>query len=134
MKHYFHQDGFSLIELMIVVAIIGILTAVALPTYQNYIQRARFAEVIASVEPFKIAIAIAIQEGQTFAELSSGTGNIPSSPEATKNLANLVVDNGVITALSTEAAGNATYILTPSADGSHWEVSGTCLAAHLCRS
>lgn len=129
---FFSQRGFSLIELMIVVAIIGILTAIALPSYQHYTERARFAEVMAAAEPFKTAVALALQEGASSAYLSNGNYGIPESPITTKNLASVEVNNGVIVATSTEIAGGASYILKPSADGSHWTVDGTCLKTNLC--
>lgn len=55
------QKGFTLIELMIVVAIIGILAAVALPAYQNYSNRAASAELVLAITPIKTAIELAIQ-------------------------------------------------------------------------
>ncbi|MFN3162162.1 MAG: prepilin-type N-terminal cleavage/methylation domain-containing protein [Pseudohongiellaceae bacterium] len=55
------QQGFTLIELMIVVAIIGILAAVALPAYQNYSNRAAFSELVLAVTPRKTAVELAIQ-------------------------------------------------------------------------
>ena len=55
------QKGFTLIELMIVVAIIGILAAVALPAYQNYSNRAAFSELVLAVTPLKTAVELAIQ-------------------------------------------------------------------------
>jgi len=129
-----NHSGFSLIELMIVVTIIGILTAIALPSYQNYTQRARFAEVMIAAEPFKIAIALALQRGVTLSDLNTGTNGIPSSPPTTKNLASLSVENGIITAISTDAAGKASYILKPNIEGNTWTIEGSCLTTGLCNS
>lgn len=52
------QSGFTLIELMIVVAIVAILAAIALPAYQTYTKRAKFSEVIAAIGPAKTAIEV----------------------------------------------------------------------------
>lgn len=127
-----YQIGFSLIELMIVVAIIGILTVIAIPSYQNYTQRARFAEVIASTAPFKTAVALALQQGAPLAELTLGAYGIPAPPDATKNLASIQVDKGTIIATGTTIVDESTYILKPNKDGSQWTISGTCVAAGLC--
>jgi type IV pilus assembly protein PilA len=128
------QKGFSLIELMVVVAIIGILSVIAIPSYQSYTQRARFAEVISTTDAFKTAVALALQEGDSLSELTNGAHGIPASPNATKNLASIKVKNGVITSTSTAVAGAATYILKPNADGSEWTVEGTCVTSGLCNS
>lgn len=124
--------GFSLIELMIVVAIIGILAVVALPSYQIYTERARFSEVIAATEMFKTSVALALQEGANLSELTNGIHGIPPEPKSTKNLANIKVENGVITATGTELCHHASYILKPNSDGTTWAVSGTCLKNRLC--
>ncbi len=125
-------NGFSLIELMIVVAIIGILSVIAIPSYQTYTERARFAEVVSATSPFKLAIALALQQGFLPEELSPGKHGIPPALSGTKNLASITVSNGIITATSTKPAGDATLILTPTADGSVWTIEGTCLSKGLC--
>lgn len=126
-------SGFSLVELMIVVTIIGILAAIALPSYRDYVKRARFAEVIAATEPYKTAVALALQQGVALSELKNGVHGIPKKPEKTINLESIVVDKGVITATATPAAGDFTLILTPpEADEKAWSMGGTCKDAGMC--
>jgi type IV pilus assembly protein PilA len=124
--------GFSLIELMIVVSIVGILAMIAIPSYHHYTQRARFAEVIVATEPYKIAIAVALQTGTAITDLSLGTHDIPTAPKSTKNLASIQIENGIITATASDLADKATYLLKPNSDGSIWTVSGSCLKNGLC--
>jgi len=132
MKSHTSINGFSLIELMIVITIIGILASIAIPSYQKYTQRARFSEVIIASDPYKIAVATAIQEGIAIAELKNGKHGIPNKIHATKNLASIEVSNGVITAMGTELVNNATYILKPDSEGSYFAISGTCLNNGYC--
>src|SRR5947209_17920225 len=82
------QKGFTLIELMIVVAIIGILAAVALPAYQDYTIRAKMSEVILAMSSCRTSITEVYQSGPTTAPLSDGWGcEILTASQQTKYVA-----------------------------------------------
>jgi type IV pilus assembly protein PilA len=136
------QKGFTLIELMIVVAIVGILAAVALPAYQDYTTKARYAEVISVADSYKTAVSLCIQNlGGVTTGCSLGTNEIPATT-ATTYVASVGVTNGTIT-VTPNAVNNipatATYILVPTvnAGATRWSNVGSgCLTSTpiLCKS
>ncbi len=95
-KHTKRSDGYTLIELMIVVAIIGILAAVAIPTYQNYLIKARISNVLGSVASIKTATALCVEyAGGIAVGCNTGTHGIPAYTRS-KEVSSAVTTNGVI--------------------------------------
>lgn len=134
------QAGFTLIELMIVVAIIGILAAIALPAYQTYTNKSKFSEVVAATGAVKSAAEIAVQtEGITNgASFASDTGVIAALSGATGGQYVDDVDvtsAGVIIASSANIGSTSeSYMLTPNiANGAvSWSEGGSCQDEGWC--
>lgn len=123
------QQGFTLIELMIVVAIIGILAAVALPAYQDYTIRAKVSELVLAASGPKTAVAEKAQADNALA--ASGVGLTITPVGKVTN--GSVSDGGVITVIgnnaTTSVGTDVTIVLTPSL-GATGVVTWACSAGN----
>lgn len=140
------QKGFTLIELMIVIAIIGILAAIAIPAYQNYIKRAAYTEVTSAMAPIKTAVdtCYAIEKSLTACDTDGEIGEtLPTglSGKALKSI-EITATTAAITATPNDFKGiktAETCVLTPEEEETGtgdnktgtgrliWEYSGACV-------
>ena len=133
--------GFTLIELMIVVAIVAILAVIALPAYQSYIKRARFTEVIAATGPAKTAIDVCVQISGPDCTAAANNA-VPLTAVQTDYVDKVeIIGTGpwLIIATATAALGANTFTQEGTADNGRvtWKSNpsttpGSCVAANLC--
>jgi prepilin-type N-terminal cleavage/methylation domain-containing protein len=136
------HSGITVVELMIVLAIIGISAAVAIPAYLDYVRKTAYSEVLSAATAYKLAVeecylsSNGADAATKLGTCDAGTSGIPAAPTAVTRGAfkTLTVENGVITMTPNAVRGilaDDTCVLTPADDSFgrlNWRYSGACLS------
>jgi len=136
------QSGFTLVELMIAIAIVGILAAVAMPMYRDYTEKAKFSNLISLADGYKTHISVCLQTEAIGNCATFGANGIPAKfttvPDGLSALTDFTI-NGTSNAISFTSTlddqdqANVTYTNTPTVEGGAlvWTITGTCTNANV---
>ncbi|USR63789.1 prepilin peptidase-dependent pilin [Providencia stuartii] len=120
------QQGFSLIEIMVVIAIISILGVIAIPGYQSYMQKAAMTDVLQTILPYKNSIEICHFNFGSLSQCNSGNDNIPNNISG-KHIKTIDVKSGIVKLSGDKILSDLNITLTPVVAGNNspfkWNVA-----------
>jgi len=112
------QRGFTLIELMVVIGIIAILSAIGVPAWQNYLRKAALTDMLQAFMPYRTAIELCALDRGGPQECSAGSNGVPS-PTTTRYVSALVVSQGTVTLTGQESLNGLQVSMTPVWDNAN---------------
>ncbi|MBV4365738.1 prepilin peptidase-dependent pilin [Erwinia phyllosphaerae] len=116
-----NQQGFTLVELMIVIAIIAILSAIGLPAYQNYLQKAALTDMLQTAMPFKTAVELCAIEHGGAENCSEGSNGVPNG-KGSRYVSAVAIKSGALTLTGQESLKGLTVTMTPLWDGTEGQI------------
>ncbi|HFF3787936.1 prepilin peptidase-dependent pilin [Enterobacter mori] len=106
------QKGFTLIELMVVIGIIAILSAIGIPAHQNYLRKAALTDMLQTFVPYRTAIELCALDHGGVERCDAGTNGIPS-PTTTRYVSAMSVAKGVVSLTGQESLSGLEVLMTP---------------------
>ncbi|MGU3414307.1 prepilin peptidase-dependent pilin [Enterobacteriaceae bacterium C34A] len=112
------QQGFTLIELMIVIGIIAILSAIGIPAYQNYLRKAALTDMLQTFMPYRTAVELCALDHGGVASCDGGTNGIPA-PTTSRYVSGMEVSKGAVTLTGQESLKGLSVTLKPIWNDAH---------------
>ncbi|WP_044182273.1 prepilin peptidase-dependent pilin [Phytobacter massiliensis] len=106
------QQGFTLIELMVVIGIIAILSAIGIPAYQNYLRKAALTDMLQTFVPFRTAVELCALDHGGLNDCDGGSNGIPT-PATTRYVSAMTIMDGVVTLTGKESLTGLSVVMTP---------------------